>query len=90
MVTPSLMFVSLALIESMNPYFAVPFFAAQAFSITQYYSLSRSLETPMWMARQMYILGLFSLVSVLMIGYKIINIRYSTSENMTVLTKIQR
>lgn len=88
-VTPSLFFISLAMVDTLSPFFVLPFTAAQLLAILQVYSLSARMQLPVRLARQVYVLSLFAIFSIIILGYKIITMESQTHESLLVMRRMQ-
>lgn len=84
------MFLGLEMLDTLNMYFVAPCLISQAVCVTSMYYASRSLEAPLWLARQMYIVGVFSVMATLILAYKMLASNMEVDESRKVLMNIQK
>ena len=87
---PSLMFLGLTVLDSLNPVFVVPCVLSQGIIVSCAYYNTQFLTAPLWITRQLYILGVMGILASFCMAYKIMSNGIQMDENRKVLLGMQK
>ena len=82
-------FLTLDMLDSLSMYFVVPSLMFQGVCVTSMYYTTRSLQAPLWNARQMYYFGVFGVMASMLASYKLLAVNLSQDESRKVFLNIQ-
>lgn len=88
LLSPSVLFIGLTLCDSLSVFFALPLIVGQSIAILQSFSMSKNLQSPIWQARQLYFVSLITIITSLMIGYRLLAWNTEVNDSLHVLRNI--